>query len=270
MKAYENVERRYLTRRIPAIIRIDGRAFHTFTKGFRKPFDPVFREAMENTMMYLCENIQGCVLGYQQSDEISLVLTDYKTLDTDAWFGYNVQKCASVAASMAAMAFNKFYREAVERWRWTCLPIGNEETITVYPETELSENLKQYQIYISKLEKACFDARIFSIPIEEVTNCIYWRQLDASRNSIQSLGQAYFSHKQLHEKTCADIQDMLVLQKGVNWNDLPTYEKRGSCARRVMSDSETRSKWELDHNIPVFKGDGRKYIEDLIHFSEGD
>lgn len=91
MKGYESVSRNFLTRRVPAIIRLDGKAFHTFTKGMEKPFDPVLTQAMQETMKYLCENIQGCVLGYTQSDEITLVLTDYATIQTDAWFGYNIQ-----------------------------------------------------------------------------------------------------------------------------------------------------------------------------------
>lgn len=106
---YENITRYYLTRRMPVIIRIDGKAFHTFTKGFKKPFDDILVKTMQDTMKYLCENIQGCVLGYTQSDEISLVLTDYAELTTDAWFGNNLQKMCSVSASMATMAFNKFF-----------------------------------------------------------------------------------------------------------------------------------------------------------------
>lgn len=106
---YENITRYYLTRRMPVIIRIDGKAFHTFTRGFKKPFDDILVKTMQDTMKYLCENIQGCVLGYTQSDEISLVLTDYAELTTDAWFGNNLQKMCSVSASMATMAFNKFF-----------------------------------------------------------------------------------------------------------------------------------------------------------------
>ena len=93
IKDYENISRHYITRRIPAIIRIDGKAFYTFTKGMKKPFDYVLMTTMQNTMKYLCENIQGCIFGYTQSDEISLVLTDYEKITTDAWFGYNIQKC---------------------------------------------------------------------------------------------------------------------------------------------------------------------------------
>lgn len=114
MKGYEGVSRNFLTRRVPAIIRLDGKAFHTFTKGMEKPFDPVLTQAMQETMKYLCENIQGCVLGYTQSDEITLVLTDYATIQTDAWFGYNVQKMCSVSASMATMAFNREFERIAE------------------------------------------------------------------------------------------------------------------------------------------------------------
>ena len=106
MKAYENISRNYLTRRVPVIIRLDGKAFHTFTKGMVKPFDPVLTQAMQQTMKSLCENIQGCVLGYTQSDEITLVLTDYATIKTDAWFGYNIQKMVSIASSIATLAFS--------------------------------------------------------------------------------------------------------------------------------------------------------------------
>lgn len=107
MKTYEAVPKVKLVRRMPVIIRLDGKAFHTFTRGFVKPFDAVLMKTMNDTMKYLCENIQGCVLGYTQSDEISLVLIDYQTLTTDAWFEYSVEKMCSIAASMATLAFNR-------------------------------------------------------------------------------------------------------------------------------------------------------------------
>ena len=110
---YENVNRFYLTRRMPVIIRMDMKAGHTFTRGMKKPFDDIFVKTMQNTMKYLCENIQGCVIGYTQSDEISLVLTDYAELTTDAWFGNNLQKMCSVSASMATLAFNKAFNDNI-------------------------------------------------------------------------------------------------------------------------------------------------------------
>lgn len=113
MKQYEAVPKNTLTRRTPVIIRVDGRAFHTFTRGFKKPFDDVLMRAMQDTMKYLCENIQGCVLGYTQSDEITLILVDYKKLNSEAWFDYEVQKICSIAASMATMAFNESFSKII-------------------------------------------------------------------------------------------------------------------------------------------------------------
>ena len=268
MKDYESVSKTRLTRRTPVIIRIDGKAFHTFTKGMRRPFDYVLTETMRETTRYLCENIQGCVLGYTQSDEISLVLVDYKTFETSAWFDNEVQKICSVSASMATMAFNKFFRRYVENLYYNTKVAMTDE-----------EERKWYELYESKFDIAMFDARCFNLPKEEVTNYIYWRQLDAMRNSIQAVGQANFSQTQLNLKSCNDIKDMLK-QKGINWDDFPTGLKRGSCA--VKSDNPVdivvnvgdrkiithRKLWYIGRKIPVFKGDGREYIERLIRFDE--
>lgn len=246
-KYYENVSKTKLMRRTPVVIRIDGKAFHTFTRGFRKPFDIVLNKAMQETMKYLCENIQGCVLGYTQSDEITLILIDYQKLTTEAWFDYEVQKICSIAASMATMAFNKiFKKEAYLNYINNFVPIEEFK-------------LKQYEHYCEKSEiGAIFDARCFNIPKEEITNLIYWRQLDATRNSIQMVGQFYFSHKELQGKTCNEIQEMLFTQKGINWNDFPIFQKRGSCAIK------TEQGWIIDNNIPIFKDKGREYIDKLI------
>ena len=271
---YEQIPKTKLMRRTPVICRIDGKAFHTYTRGFQKPFDEVLIKTMQETTKYLCENIQGCVLGYTQSDEISLVLVDYQRFETSAWFDYEVQKMCSIAASMATMAFNKFFRKNVESW-WTAPFVG------ITKECQDRESL--YRIYQIALDKgAMFDARVFNIPKEEVTNCIYWRQLDASRNSIQMVGQANFSHKELQNKSCNDIQDMLMLQKNINWNDFPTYQKRGICVikfdeRETITEDNigtdgsvigtkmtVRSKWIIDKDIPIFKGEGREYIERLV------
>ena len=222
---YEQIPKTKLMRRMPVIIRIDGKAFHTFTKGFKRPFDEVLIKSMQETTKYLCENIQGCVLGYTQSDEITLVLVDYQKFETAAWFDYEVQKMCSIAASMTTMAFNKIFEKCVSRYLW-------KYKSSLVPQcVELQEEVASYHAALLKaIDKgAMFDARVFNIPKEEVTNCIYWRQLDASRNSVQMVGQAYFSHKELQNKSCSNIQDMLMEQKGINWNDFPTYQKRGTC-----------------------------------------
>ena len=240
---------------------IDGKAFHKFTKGFKRPFDTILIKTMQETMKYLCENIQGCVLGYTQSDEITLVLQDYKTLTTDAWFDYEVQKLCSVSASMATMAFNRYFSENVEKY---CNSIERTETDGLN-----AEQYEQWKIYRKALEKgAMFDARCFNIPKEEVTNCIYWRQQDASRNSILSVAQAYFSRAKLHGKNLNALQDMLMVQKNVNWNNYPTHQKRGSCCiqQSYLKNDIESTRWVIDNEIPIFKGDNRNYIERLIYF----
>lgn len=244
---YESVPKTKLVRRMPVAIRIDGKAFHSFTKGFVRPFDNVLREAMNNTMKYLCENIQGCVLGYCQSDEITLILIDYQTLNSDAWFGYEVQKICSISASMATMAFNRAFDNEIGRGTWRSQ--GDYETLL--------------PTYLKVRSSAMFDARCFNIPKEEVTNLIYWRQLDATRNSIQLAGQTYFSHSQLKNKSCNKIQDMLFTEKGINWNNYDTMFKRGACCIKVDGDG-----WKIDTEIPIFKGEGREYIEKLVWVGE--
>lgn len=270
MKQYESVSKSTLVRRMPVIIRLDGRSFHTFTKWFKRPFDDVLVKTMQETMKYLCENIQGCVLGYTQSDEITLVLVDYKNLDSQPWFDDEVQKICSIAASMATMAFNKtFFTNSMECTK--TLPLETNQEQEYYR--------RMCGVYSKAVDKgAMFDARCFNIPKEEVTNNIYWRQLDATRNSIQMVGQANFQHKELQNKSCNQIQDMLFTQKGINWNDIPTYLKRGSCCIKEnyifenaneKGDSCTeRSRWIIDKEIPIFKGENREYIDRLVYVGE--
>lgn len=254
MKGYENISRNYLTKRISVIIRLDGKAFHTFTKGMERPFDKLLINIMQETAKYLCENIQGVKLAYTQSDEISLLLTDFDDINTQGWFDYNIQKMVSISASMATLAFNKFFREKINEIKENCY------------ETDIGcdycNNLQK------KIDKALFDSRCFSIPKEEVCNYFLWRQQDATRNSIQMLGQANFSHKQLHKKSCDMIQNLLLTEKNINWNDLDTVLKRGTCIIKetYFKDEEKtiqRNRWIVDVEIPIFTKD-RDYIEKYL------
>lgn len=272
---YENRSKTYLVRRMPVIIRLDGKAFHTFTKGFMKPYDVVFHNTMNATMRYLCESIQGCKLGYTQSDEITLLLTDYDTLTTDAWFDYNTQKICSIAASLATLAFNKFLAKEVlnydREWKHDLTPLSVEAKKAHY------EYMEKLSAAVDK--GAMFDARCFNIPKEEVVNCFVWRQQDATRNAIQMLGQCNFSHKELQNKSCNDIQDMLMTTKGINFNDMPTEFKRGVCCYRTTGEAITvnfntkeetrcmRSIWVLDREIPIFTQD-RSYIDRFVYLTE--
>lgn len=246
---YEKIPQIKLMRRTPVAIRIDGKNFHSWTRGFKRPFDEILIKSMQETMKYLCENIQGCVLGYTQSDEITLILQDYKTLTTEAWFNYEVQKMCSISASMATMEFNKIFME---------------KACSFADEYEDDDNLCNYcDVLIRAVDKgAMFDSRCFNIPKEEVTNLLLWRQLDAMRNSIQMVGRANFSHRELHGKNTSQIDEMLLV-RGIDFSTYPIYQKCGSCCIR-----DDEGHWFIDKEIPMFKGEGREYVERLINCEE--
>lgn len=255
MKRYESVTKGRLVSRMPVIMRLDGCHFHTFCRGFVKPFDDVLIRTMQSTMDYLCKSIQGCVLGYTQSDEITLVLVDYEKINTSAWFDNEIEKMCSVAASMATFAFNKNFEHYAK-------------------SSGVSES--QMSVYLRAIEHgATFDCRVFNVPQEDVENCLIWRQQDAVRNSIQAVAQSQFSCKEMFKKSCNELQDMLHEQRGINWNDLETIKKRGSCCIKVGESfipeghevAVTRMIWVIDNEIPVFTQD-RNYIRDLIFFNE--
>lgn len=207
---YESRSRTFLTRRIPVIIRLDGKAFHTYTKGLDKPFDQGLVEDMQQTAIYVCENIQGAKAAYTQSDEINILITDYDKLTTEAWFNYNVQKITSISASLATSKFNQLRLKRVVK--------------NFISTTNLS-GFKYSEFY--KIPLANFDSRAFSIPREDVNNYFVARQRDAVKNSVAMLAQSLYSHSELHKKNGSEMQEMC-FQKGHNWNNLHYSLKRGS------------------------------------------
>lgn len=240
MKEYESRNQYYLQKRTPVAIRVDGRAFHSFTKGLIRPFDNIFQLSMIETMEAMCEQIQNCIFGYTQSDEISLILKDWKELNTSAWFDYRTDKLCSVSASLATYYFNQFFRQNAEK----IIHAGLD---------------KDYCLTLEKcLQRiAVFDARTFNIPKEEVTNLIYWRQLDAMRNSVLACGQALFSHKQIMNKSCNQIKEMMA-EAGKPWENIPIYKQRGTACRRENNN------WVTDYSMPILLKEGREYIESLL------
>lgn len=229
MKRYEAVPSIIMTPRMPKIIRIDGKAFHSYTRGMIEPFDPAMHMVWVEVMRYLCKNIMGAKLAYAQSDECSILVTDYDRLDTQAWFDNEVQKWASIAASMTTAVWNN----AMEGYHPGRL--------------------------------AMFDARCFALPVEEVANYFVWRQRDAVKNSISRLAQAHFSDKRLHGLNGDQKQELLFQEKGINWSELPGWQKNGWCVvKSTVTGGEgdraaERSVWVEDH-VPNFAAD-RAYIE---------
>ena len=231
MKTYENSYRFTLPRRMPVILRIDGCHFHTFTKGMDKPFDDKLIEAFWETCKFLGENIMGAKLIYHQSDEISILITNYDTIQTDSWFSNNLQKMVSVSASMAAAKFNEVIRKS-------------------YPDKEL----------------AFFDSRAWVIPQDEVNNYFTWRQQDASKNSISMAAFANFAHEELHGLSGNQLQEKLFSEKGINWDKFPTWKKRGACIikKEYLKENAIRRRWETDLDIPLFSKD-RNYVERFVY-----
>lgn len=238
MKLYETVPRIRLVPKVPVLMRIDGKAFHTLTHGMDKPMDRGFVKCMLAAATELCEQIQGCQFAYTWSDEIQLLLIDYQSIKTQGWFEYDLQKMCSVGASIATLAFAR----AFDGW---------------FPDRASGA-------------KISFDCRAWNLPREEVTNCFIWRQQDASRNSVSALAQAHFSHKQLQGNNGSQMQDMLMLEKGINWNDCPVPQKRGLCVVREAyqvtgpdGQPAERHRWAVDENIPIFTQD-RDYVERFV------
>lgn len=254
---YEAVPKTSLVRKVPVAIRLDGSHFHTFTRGFDKPFDEVLIKSMQEAMKYCCEHIQGCVLGYTQSDEITLILTDYKKQNSSAWFDYEVMKICSTSAAMATMAFNKAFEKNVKEFE-----VNNTRVLGYVDDEKKEKVISLIDTYYKAMETgATFDSRCFNIPKEEIANLVYWRQQDAAKNSVSMAAYANFPHGELKDKSTSDRMDMLMLEKGINWNDYPTTCKRGSCCIK------SEDGWVIDNEIPIFKGEGRSYVEDRVNFT---
>ena len=247
MKRYERVSFGLLTRRMPVIIRVDGKAFHTFTRGLVKPHDQAMINSMTNAAIALVNGIQGAQLAYVQSDEISVLLTDYVNFSTEAWFDYEVQKMVSVSASIATASFNHI-------WKKTMSDRADDECLKI--------NAKEWR---EKEERtALFDSRCFNVPREEVVNAFIWRQQDAIRNSIQGLAQSLFSHKELHGLSCNQLQEKMWQEKQVNWNDLDDYKKRGWCVLKNLDAESERTTTGPDWETPEFS-QARDYIDQFVY-----
>ncbi len=236
MKQYENVNRTYLRLENPddvIVVRVDGRAFHTYTRGAKVPFDEMLQASMNEVARELCENIQNSAMAYVQSDEVSVILTPSK--ESSLWFDGNIQKMCSISAAIASTRMTLESPRVFERMR-----------------------------------VAQFDSRIFSIPRSEVINYLIWRQSDATRNSVQMLARSMFSHKQLTGKSCEEMK-VMVREKGRPWENEPSGSTRGRCVvkqsfqenveyvdkrtKEVKRALAERTRWVPIWDIPCFVED---------------
>lgn len=249
MKGYEDSYRFYLPRRLPLVIRLDGKAFHTYTRGLSRPYDEPLMSAMNEVAKKLCKEVQNTVVAYTQSDEISLLLIDYKSRDSGSWFESNLQKVVSVSAGLASAKM-----------------------------TALSSKI------FNETKEACFDARVFVLPESEVINYFIWRQKDWIRNSLSMLAQSIYSSKELHGKKRDELHEMC-FQKGYNWANLHSHLKNG----RLIIKEQTqrlreiqqghgssgpdkqlyfRGEWKVREDTPVFS-ESQDYMNHLFFQSYG-
>jgi tRNA(His) guanylyltransferase len=250
MKQYERSWETELTYRLPVIIRLDGRSFHSFTRNCEEPFDDDLIMTMAKTAREVCKDIAGAQFAYTQSDEISILVTPYTSLNFEPHFGNRVQKLSSVTASKATAHFND-----------------------LFPEEKSDGAL------------ANFDARCFIVPKDDVENYFVWRQKDWERNSIQMLARSYFSHNECHGLSCDELQEKLWQEENVNWSYLDSHLKNGvglyeevycqlikeldkDIPDHVDQDKEiTRSEWKIDYNIPEFSKD-REFIRQFVYHGD--
>lgn len=231
MKEYEGASRSSLIRRLPVIIRVDGRSFSRYTSRMTT-YDAGMHKCMRETALALMEEINGASLAYTQSDEISILVTDWSKYETQPWFGYSLQKVVSSAAALATASFNK----------------AKDETIFGRSPSSFAGNT---------LPPALFDARAFNLPIHEVENYFLWRQKDAIRNSIQTLGRKVLGPKRLHGLSCEKIK-IALMEEGNDWDDLLDWQKRGICVEPI----EGLRGHRINNNIPLFSD--KDYIPSFV------
>jgi tRNA(His) 5'-end guanylyltransferase len=239
MKDYEKAYKYTLPKRLPIVVRLDGKAFLTFTKGLKKPYSETFMDLMNSTTKYLCEQIQGVVMAYTQSDEISLLLHNYKRFNSEGWFSNNIQKIVSVSAGLASSYFTQLYtRQSIQ---------------------EEKENIKI----------PVFDSRVFIIPENDVNNYFVWRQQDWIRNSIQMLARSMYSEKECYRKDQIEMRTM-ALVKGKNWEDLNNHIKYGRITEKqfIEMPNYIRTSWNVKKDTILFQ-ENPNYIKELLEVEEG-
>jgi tRNA(His) 5'-end guanylyltransferase len=225
---YESITNYKLPKRTFTIIRLDGKSFSKFCKRFKKPFDDDFVRMMNETAKYVAENAQGCKIAFVQSDEITLILTDFDELTTKAWYDGRIQKICSISASLATSKF---------------LQLLFDYEISKIDKVDLS--IKDVRKLVMNQKLMEFDSRVYTVPPrDEVLNTVFWRQQDCTRNSVSMVAQSMYSHKELENKNNSQQQD-LIHDKGQNWNDYPIGLKRG----RVIVKRD--GKWVIEEP-PIF------------------
>jgi len=204
MKEYEKLQNQRFMKNLPVLVRLDGKNFSKFTKGLKRPFDENLISLFVDTTKYLLAE-SNALMGYTQSDEITLLLYSSNKYDSEIFHGGKIQKIISVLSSMTTAFFN----------------------------SKIPQYIPQKQDNL-----ALFDCRAWQVPtLEEAANVFLWRENDASKNSISMVASEYYSHKDLMNKNSKEKQEMIYEYSGVNWNDYPNAFKRGTFIQKKIISS---------------------------------
>jgi Uncharacterized conserved protein len=197
---------------------VDGHRFSKLIKNkFDKPFDDLFIKMMNETAKYLCENIQGVKFAYTQSDEISIVITDFDTPMTDSYFSFRLCKMQSLIAAMATAKFNQMYAKLANDYKGFGLK---------------KFDMKEYPTYT-------FDCKVWTVPIaNDAYAWFLYRQTDCIKNSKAQTAQTYLSHKELVGLTSDEMIAKLKNEKGIDWYDFENGKKYGRLIRKVETPME--------------------------------
>jgi len=247
MNYFKELENNYelsLIKWLPFIIRLDWKSFHTLTKWFEKPFDINFQQCMWDTMLWLCNEIEGVVFAYQQSDEISLLCVNKNDDNLNQFFNWRVQKIVSIASSIATYYFNTSMKNMYDH---------------LYEEYRI-ENEKFLRHWF-------FDARVFSIPDKFVVDYFMWRQMDCTKNSIQSLAQSLYKHNELNWINIKQLQNKMLTEKNVNWNNLDIWKKRWVICKKNPVEFINPKDWKTFYR---FKFELCKDYDELNHLNIND
>ena len=252
-ESYKQPSKLKLEKKVPVFMKLGMVAPKTFSKGFRKPVDPVLEDTMNNVMKEMCMKIQGCVFAYAAKNELEFVVTDYHKLNSDAWLDYDLANMQSQLASLATCLFIKYFEEAKEKF---------------YDEYEGEDKQKLYAVYNRALDESypLFKARCFNVPESRVVDMIYYRQRENLRNVVQNYAKHYMSKGDVVGHTIAEIKDSLREKVGINFDkDIPTAYKHGVACHKGENPFTTKTKWGLDMEMPMLSWHDADYLLKIMN-----
>ena len=250
MKKYEESSATKLAKKTPVFIKLNVCSYAQMTKHLRKPYDVIFANAMQHTMMSICEVAHGAIFAYSNFDEITVVLTDYHKLNSNAWFSYDVQKMSSVVSSIATVEFNSEFNKLVQEFEKDYSGANKENLLVEYKK--LAEH------------KIMFSSHCFNVPENRVCDMLYWRQKECTKNIIQSIGRMYFENDVLVGKCNDEILEMLRETYGIDWVNLPVELKRGVACTKGSNPFSKKKNWAIDKHMPLLIEPNQDYIKKIL------